>query len=120
MKLLEQPPPPPRPNRHRFGPNAMSLNGYWQLILAILIDSMVRVMKKVHDEDHTADMVFDVSINFIAYGYIVIAQYIERRQYEQQQQRLAAGYEETHDVEIQSHSSKYNERNLPSSYMVSA
>lgn len=92
----------------------------WILAIYFLIDSMIQAMKRAHDEDHTADMVFDVSINFIAYGYIVIAQYIERRQYQQQQQRLVSGYEETHDVEIQSQPVVHNENNLPSSYMVSA
>jgi hypothetical protein len=90
----------------------------WILALYFLMDSIVRVVKKVHGNDHTADMVFDVSINCMAYGYVVVAQYLERRQYEQQQRRLLDGYEDTHDVEIHSHSADHHERTLPPSYMV--
>ena len=84
----------------------------WILALYFVMDSMVRVMKNVHGKGHTTGMAFDVSINLMAYGYVLIAQYLERRQYEQQQQqqrRLLAGYEDANDVGIQSRKVDHNE-----------
>jgi hypothetical protein len=51
----------------------------WIFALYATIDSIIRINKKVHGNDHTSDMMIDVVINFLMYGYIVIAQYIEER-----------------------------------------
>lgn len=95
----------------------------WILAFYFLIDSTIRVVKTVHGVDHTADMVFDVGLNFLAYGYILIAQYIERRRY--YGQRLLEGYEYPRDAGIfqstyQDSLDHYKTVNSPSSYMVSA
>jgi hypothetical protein len=92
----------------------------WILALYFLTDSIVRITKKVRGKGHTTGMSVDVSINLVAYGYIITAQYRARRS-----QHHDEGYGRINDNTVgivvhRDHSVIYHdEKKSPSSYQLS-